>query len=142
MSVENDWNARIIREFREHGGRAPSMEGSRLLLLHHTGARTGREHITPLMYQPAEDGYTVFATKGGAPTHPDWYYNLIAHPGAEIEVAVDGQGIERKRVMARVLEGEERDRIWAKQKQEYPEFATYEEKTDRVIPAVHLQVTN
>lgn len=142
MSGENDWNARIIREFREHGGRVPSMQGTPLLLLHHTGARTGRDHITPLMYQEVEDGYTVFASKGGAPTHPDWYYNLIAHPGAEIEVAGEDQEIERKRVTARVLQGEERDRIWEKHKQDFPSFAEYEAKTDRVIPAVLLQVTN
>lgn len=141
-SSVSDANARVIEEFRANGGKVGgSFEGSPLLLLHHTGARSGRDRVTPLMYLQVDGGYTVFATKGGAPAHPDWYYNLIAHPGAEIEIGDGGDAIERKRVTARVLQGEERDKAWEQQKQQFPEFAGYEERTDRVIPAVFLRVT-
>ena len=131
----NDWNAAIIEEFRANGGRVGGMfEGRHLLLLHNTGARTGARRVTPLAYQQLEDGYAVFASKAGADTNPDWYHNVVANPGTEVEV-----GTETVRVRARVASGAERDRIWTRQKQDYPQFAEYEAKTARVIPVIVLE---
>jgi deazaflavin-dependent oxidoreductase (nitroreductase family) len=138
MSEWNDWNRQVIDEFRANGGKVGGMfEGAPLLLLHTTGARTGLVRVTPLMYQQVGDELAVFASKGGAPTHPDWYRNLLANPDAEIEV-----GTETAAVHARVAEAEERDRIWETQKQRYPNFAEYEHKTaGRQIPVVLLART-
>ena len=131
----NDWNAAIIEEFRANDGRVGGMfEGRTLLLLHHTGARTGTRRVTPLAYQDLADGYAVFASKAGADTNPDWYHNLVANPGTEVEV-----GTGTVRVRARVAMGEERDRIWSRQKREYPQFEEYESKTSRVIPVIVLE---
>ncbi len=130
----NDWNAAIIEEFRANDGRVGGMfDGRPLLLLHHTGARTGTRRVTPLMYQNLADGYAVFASKAGADTNPDWYHNVVANPGTEVEV-----GTETIRVRARVASGAERDRIWNKQKRDYPQFEEYESKTARVIPVIVL----
>ena len=135
MSEANDWNQKIIDEFRANGGRVGGMfEGAPLLLLHTTGARSGLERVHPLMYQQVGDELAVFASKAGAPTNPDWYYNLRAHPDAQIEV-----GTETLPVRARVGEGEERDRIWERQKQQFPNFAEYEKTAGgRKIPVVLL----
>ncbi len=131
----NDWNRRIIEEFRENGGKVGGpFEGARMLLLHHKGARTGTERVNPLVYQPVGEGCAVFGSKAGAPTNPDWYHNLIANPEATVEV-----GEDTVRVRARVAEGEERERIWTKQKQDRPNFADYEKKTSRQIPVVILE---
>ena len=133
----NDWNAAIIEEFRANDGRVGGMfEGRSLLLLHHTGARTGTRRVTPLAYQDLADGYAVFASKAGADTNPDWYHNVVANPGTEVEV-----GTETIRVRARVASGAERDRIWTRQKRDYPQFEEYESKTSRVIPVVVLEPT-
>jgi deazaflavin-dependent oxidoreductase (nitroreductase family) len=135
MSEANDWNQKIIDEFRANGGRVGGMfEGAPLLLLHTTGAKSGLERVHPLMYQQVGDELAVFASKAGAPTNPDWFYNLRAHPDAEIEV-----GTETVRVQARVAEGEEADRIWDHQKQLFPNFAEYEKTAGgRKIPVVLL----
>jgi len=130
-----DWNLRIIEEFRANGGKVGGpFEGAPLLLLHHTGARSGIERINPVMYQAVGDDLAVFASKGGAPNNPDWYRNLIAIPRATVEV-----GTETFEVSARVAEGEERERIWEKQKKDYPGFADYEKQTSRQIPVVILE---
>src|SRR5713226_5561205 len=135
MASANEWNRRIIEEFRENGGKVGGpFEGARMLLLHHKGARTGTERVNPLVYQPVGEGFAVFASKAGAPANPDWYHNLIANPEATVEV-----GEDTVRVRARIAEGEERDRIWAKQKQDRPNFADYEKKTSRQIPVVILE---
>lgn len=137
MSEPIDWNRAVIKEFRANGGRVAGMfEGKPLLLLHHTGARTGVRRVSPLMYQELEGGYAVFASKAGADAHPDWFHNLAANPLTEAEV-----GTETVRVNARVTEGAERDRIWDRQKQDYPMFAEYEAKTSRVIPVIVLERT-
>ena len=131
----NDWNAAIIEEFRANDGRVGGMfEGRTLLLLHHTGARTGTRRVTPLAYQDLANGYAVFASKAGADTNPDWYHNVVAHPMTEVEV-----GTETVRVHARVASGAERDRIWTRQKRDYPQFQEYESKTSRVIPVIVLE---
>lgn len=130
----SDWNAAIIKEFRENEGKVGGpFEGAPLLLLHHVGARSGQERVSPVMYQAVGQDYAVFASKAGAPTNPDWYHNLVANPKASVEV-----GTDTVEVTARVAEGEERERIWSKQKADYPGFAEYEEKTTRQIPVVIL----
>ncbi len=129
-------NAEIIEQFRANGGIVGGpFEGATLLVLHTTGAKTGRERVTPLMYQPLDGGaVAVFASKGGAPTHPDWYHNLRAHPDARIEI-----GTEHRRVRARVAGPDERAVIWERQKQRWPGFADYERRSTRVIPVVILE---
>jgi len=131
-----DFNQRIIEEFQANEGRVGApFEGMPLLLLHHRGAKTGVERVNPLAYQPLEGGaMAVFGSKGGAPTNPDWYHNLVADPRASVEV-----GTETVEVVARVAEGAERERIWEKQKTNVPGFATYEQQTSRQIPVVILE---
>jgi len=128
------WNLDIVEEFRATGGRVGgNFNGAPLLLLHTTGARSGGEHVTPLMYQDLGGSVATFATKGGGPSHPDWYRNVVANPEINAEI-----GTETRRFRARTATGAERDRIWTKQKRDYPGFAQYESHTDRVIPVVIL----
>lgn len=135
MAETLDWNAKIIEEFRSNEGRVGgAFEGAPLLLLHSIGAKTGAERVNPVMYRPVGDDMVVFASKAGAPTHPDWYHNLVANPRAKIEV-----GSETFDVEAHVAQGDERTRIWEKQKADYPGFAEYETKTSRQIPVVILK---
>jgi deazaflavin-dependent oxidoreductase (nitroreductase family) len=135
MSDREDWNSNIIQEFRTNEGKVGGpFDGAPILLLHTTGARSGEERINPMMYLADEDRLVVFASKGGAPTNPDWYHNLVANPDVEIEV-----GTERRQVRARVAEGEEHDRLYAEQSKRYPQFAKYQEGTDRTIPVVILE---
>jgi len=105
-----------------------------MLLLHTVGARSGQPRVNPMVYRRDGDTYVVFASKAGAPTHPDWYHNLIAHPDVEAEI-----GTETVALTARVAEGEERERLWTAQKQVMPGFADYERKTSRQIPVVVLE---
>lgn len=132
----SDWNAEIIDEFRANEGRVGGMfEGAPLLLLHHVGARTGTDRVSPLMYQEVGGGFAVFASKAGADTNPDWFHNLMANPQTKVEV-----GVDTTTVRARLVEGEEHDRIWEQQKQAWPQFAEYERTTSRnVIPVVVLE---
>jgi deazaflavin-dependent oxidoreductase (nitroreductase family) len=135
MSDREDWNGKIIEEFRANEGKVGGpFQGAPLLLLHTRGARSGEERINPVMYLADGDHLMVFASKGGAPTNPDWYHNLRANPDVEIEV-----GSERRHVRARVAEGEERDRLYAEQSRRYPQFAEYQKGTDRTIPVVILE---
>jgi deazaflavin-dependent oxidoreductase (nitroreductase family) len=131
----NDWNAGIIEEFRRNEGQVSgTFEGATMLLLHTTGARTGRERVNPLVYLPDGDRYVVFASKGGAPTHPDWYRNLLANPDVTVEV-----GTQTIPVRATVVTGPERDALFAKQVERRSSFGDYARKTDRVIPAIALE---
>lgn len=131
-----DWNARIIEEFRANGGEVGGrFEGRRLLLLHHRGAKTGIERVNPLAYRPLEGGaMAVFASKGGAPTNPDWYHNVRANPRVTVEV-----GTRTIEAVARVAGDEERRRIWQAQTREVPAFAEYERRSGRTIPVVILE---
>jgi deazaflavin-dependent oxidoreductase (nitroreductase family) len=134
MSNANDWNAGIIEEFRTHAGKVGGQfEGAPLLLLHTTGARSGQERVNPMMYQDLGGPVAVFASKAGAPTNPDWYHNLLAHPEVSAEI-----GTETRRFRARVAAGDERAQIWTQQMQDYPGFADYESRTEREIPVVIL----
>ena len=130
----SDHNARIIEEFRANEGRVGgSFEGTPLLLLHHTGARSGEKRINPLAFQRDDGRYVVFASRGGAPRNPAWYHNLKAHPKATIEVGTDT--IE---VLASEASGEERERLFNTQAERIPQFAEYERRTERTIPVVVL----
>jgi len=131
----NDFNQQVIAEFRANGGKVGGgFEGAPMVLVHHKGAKTGADRVSPLVYQKLDDGYAVFASKGGAPDNPDWFHNVVVHPDTEIEV-----GDDVIPVTARVAEGDERERIWTKQKQDIPAFAEYETNTDRTIPVVILE---
>jgi len=131
----NDWNTAIIEEFRANDGKVGgNFDGAPLLILHTTGAKTGQERLAPIMYQAVGDDVAVFASKAGAPTHPDWYHNLLADPRATVEV-----GGETYEVKARVADGDERERIWTTQKERYPGFAGYEQATTREIPVIVLE---
>ena len=132
-----DFNAQIIEEFRANEGRVGgTFEGVPLLLLHHTGAKSGERRINPLAYQGDGGRYVVFASKGGAPTNPAWYHNLKAHPNVTIEV-----GTNTLAVVASEATGEERERLFRAQAKRVPQFAEYEKQTDRVIPVIVLTPT-
>ena len=130
----DDWNRRVIDEFRANAGTVEAFEGRPLLLLHHKGAKTGTERVNPLVYLPVGDAFAVFGSKAGGPTNPDWYHNLRANPDTSVEV-----GTETIPVRARVAEGAERDAIWEEQKRVNSNFADYEQKTTRSIPVVILE---
>jgi deazaflavin-dependent oxidoreductase (nitroreductase family) len=138
MTESSDRNSKIIAEFRANEGRVGGpFEGAPMVLVHHRGRKTGRDYITPMMYLPDEAGDNiifVFASKGGAPTNPDWYYNVTA--GAD---SVE-RGTESYEVTVRELTGAERDRVYAEQARRYPGFADYEQRTAgiRTIPVLEL----
>jgi deazaflavin-dependent oxidoreductase (nitroreductase family) len=134
-SSPNDFNARIIEQFRANGGRVGEpFENTPLLLLHHTGARTGTTRVNPVAYLADGDRYVIFASKAGAPTNPDWYHNLRAHPDVTIEV-----GTDTLKVAAHDVTGEERERLFAVMAERSPNFAEYQRKTDRLIPVIALE---
>jgi deazaflavin-dependent oxidoreductase (nitroreductase family) len=135
MSQERDWNAEVIAEFRANQGEvaAPYDDPPPMILLHTTGARSGREHVVPMRAMPVGEALYVFASAHGSDRHPDWYHNLIAHPDITIE-----KGIETILVRAIVLTGGERDTIFARQAARFPTFADYERKLARTIPVIRL----
>jgi deazaflavin-dependent oxidoreductase (nitroreductase family) len=147
MADLNNWNHQIIEEFRTNAGQigeqlasAPvigsQLTGVPLLLLTTTGAKGGQRHITPLVYLPDDDRLIVFASKGGTPTNPDWYHNLLAHPQVTVEV-----GTEIFEATAIVITGGERDRLYAEQAERFPHlhFAEKQAKTSRKIPVIALE---
>jgi deazaflavin-dependent oxidoreductase (nitroreductase family) len=135
-----DWNATTIAEFRANEGRVGgNFEGAPLVLVHHRGRKSRREYVNPMMYLPHEvdpDVIYVFASRGGAPTNPDWYHNLTAAGEGSVE-----RGTETYRVTVRDVTGAERDRIYADQAKRYPGFAEYARQTAgvRVIPVLELR---
>jgi deazaflavin-dependent oxidoreductase (nitroreductase family) len=135
-SDTNNFNAQIIEEFRGNAGKVGGpFEGLPMLLLHTTGAKSGAQRINPLAYQPLDEGWAVFASKGGAPTNPDWYYNVRANGDVTIEV-----GTETVEARAHIAEGDERERIWSRQKQTIPTFAEYEQNAaPREIPVIVIE---
>ena len=129
-----DFNAQIIEEFRANEGRVGGrFEGSPLLLLHHTGARSGTSYVNPLAYQADAGRYVIFASKAGAPENPGWYHNLKANPETTIEV-----GTETVPVRAEEASGEERDRLYSTQAERIPQFGAYQETAGRTIPVIVL----
>lgn len=127
-------NTPVIEELRANGGQLRGERaGQPLLLLTTTGARSGRPHTTPMLYLRDGERLVVFASKGGEPTHPDWFHNLQANPRAAVEV-----GAERFEVRAEVVTGPERDELFARQVALHPQFADYQAATTRQIPVVAL----
>lgn len=135
-----DWNAKMIEEFHAKNGKGVGDFGDQLALLTTTGARSGEQRTTPLMFHRDGDRYVVIASKAGAPDNPAWYHNLQAHPVAMIEVGAE-LGTETLEVRAHDAEGEERERIWADRVAIAPGFQEYQEKTSRRIPVVILERT-
>ncbi|HET8931152.1 MAG TPA: nitroreductase family deazaflavin-dependent oxidoreductase [Acidimicrobiales bacterium] len=135
MSEAQDWNQKVIEEFRANEGKVGGpFEGGALLLLHTTGAKSGKQRINPVMYRDLDDGrVAVFASKAGAETHPDWYHNLVGHSEVTAEI-----GTDTREFIARTATGDERTSIWNAQKAAAPGFADYEAKTTREIPVVIL----
>lgn len=135
MSEREDWNRKVIEEFRaNHGKVGGPFENIPLLLLHHTGARSGVERVHPLAHR--RDGYNlvVFASNGGRPNHPAWFHNIEVNDKVVAEVGDDTLALR-----ARVATGDERERLWSAQKTEFPGFADYERSTTRQIPVVVLE---
>src|SRR5204862_6690628 len=130
----NEWserNQRVIAEFRASRGTPSGPAGGRpLLLLTTTGARTGQRHTTPLVYLDDGERLLVFASKGGAPAHPDWYHNLVTNPRVTVEV-----GQDTYEAQASVLGGAECDGLFASQVEAMPNFGEYRQKTRRTIPS-------
>ena len=128
-----DWNRGVIEEFRANKGRVAAFAHQPLLLLTHIGAKTGRKRTNPVAYFRDGDRYVVVASKGGAPSNPDWYYNLLANPKVTIEV-----GTTQLEVTAKKADSAERNRLWAMVKERNPAFKEYEKKTSRTIPLMIL----
>jgi deazaflavin-dependent oxidoreductase (nitroreductase family) len=132
-----EYNAKIIAEFRGNEGRVGGpWEDIPLLLLYHTGARSATEHVNPVAYLHDDSRYFIWAANGGAPQHPAWYHNLKAHPVTRIEV-----GNETVNVVAEEMTGPQRDQLFARATDRYPQLADAAHKTDRVIPIVVLRPT-
>jgi deazaflavin-dependent oxidoreductase (nitroreductase family) len=131
----NEWNNRVIEEFHANAGKVGGQfAGSPMVLVTTTGAKSGQRRVSPMLYLQDGDRLVVFASKAGAPTNPDWYHNLVAHPDVTVEVGTDTYD-----ATAIVLHGEERDRLYDKQAELYPNFREYQEKTTRVIPVIALE---
>ena len=134
MNNPNNWNQAIIEEFRANSGKVGGgFAGKNLLLLHTIGAKSGQERVNPVAYVADGDRLVIIASKGGAPTNPGWYYNLLAHPLVTVEV-----GEERFNVQASVTSEPERSRLYSKMVEMMPGFAEYQQKTTRVIPVIIL----
>ncbi len=135
MTSFNDWNAKIIEEFRDNEGKVGGpFEGAPMILVHHIGAKSGTERVTPLACFPQpDDKILIVASKAGAPTNPDWYHNLKAHPRVEVEY-----GTQKFPVEVTEVEGATRDELFAKVAAINPGFGEYQEKTTRVIPLLML----
>ncbi len=135
MADGEDFNGKVIEEFRTNDGKVGGwFQGQTLLLLHHTGARSGTERVNPLVYQQVGDSYAIFASAAGAPQDPQWFRNLVAHPDVTVEV-----GTDTINVRARVADPGERAAIYARQREAMSNFADYEKSAaPREIPVVLL----
>jgi deazaflavin-dependent oxidoreductase (nitroreductase family) len=131
----NDYNAKIIEEFRANQGRVGGpWAGTTLILIHHLGARSGIQRVTPLACSPQADGrFAVVASNGGAPTHPDWYHNLKANPRITVEV-----GTQTFTVLAEELDDTARAQLWPKLVAEAPTVGEHQARTTRQIPVFVL----
>lgn len=136
--IVSDFNKGVIAEFRSNAGKVGGyFDGQDMLLLTTIGAKSGKPRVTPLVYTKVGDRLAIIASKGGSPTHPDWYYNLVANPNVTVEI-----GAETHQATAAEVKGEERDRVYAAQAERYSGFKAYEEKTAgvRVIPVFLLDL--
>jgi deazaflavin-dependent oxidoreductase (nitroreductase family) len=130
----SDWNKKIIEEFRTNGGKVGGLYANNtLLLLHTTGAKSGKERVNPLVTFEDNDRLVVVASKGGAPSHPGWYYNLLANPEVSVEY-----GTEEFHARASVTSEPERTELYEKMESKFATFTEYKQKTNRVIPVVTL----
>jgi deazaflavin-dependent oxidoreductase (nitroreductase family) len=135
MTDWNDWNKRVTEEFRANNGKVGGQfEGRPIVLITHTGAKSGAKRTTPLVYMPDGDRMVIIASKGGAPTNPDWYHNLVKNPKITVEV-----GTEAFDAHARVAEGKERDKLYARLAKLFPGFDELQQKITRRIPVVILE---
>ena len=135
MTGQNDYNHKLIEEFRANRGAGDGpFAGRPLLLLTTTGARSGQRRTTPLMYIPDGDRLLIVASNAGAPAHPDWYRNLVAYSDVAVEL-----GAETFDARALVVEGAERQRLWARIVEQYPFFADHQAKITREIPVIALE---
>jgi deazaflavin-dependent oxidoreductase (nitroreductase family) len=138
MTTKNSWQERndpIIKAYRANNGRLDDQgRGRSLLLLTTTGARSGQPRVAPLAFTRSGENYVVIASKGGSPTHPDWYHNLVSNPTVTVEV-----GGETFQARARVADGDEHDTLFDRQAREMPNFAEYQQKTSRKIPVIVLE---
>lgn len=138
MSDPNDRNQQIIAEFRANSGQVGGFFTNRpLLLLHTTGAKSGLPRLNPLVYEADDDRFVIIASKGGAPTHPDWYYNLLAQPNVSIEV-----GTQLVQATATVAEEPERSQLYEKMAAKHTFFADYARQVSRTIPVIILTPTS
>jgi len=136
MQNWNDWNRQTIEAFRANKGVVGGVwEGKPLLVLTTTGAKSGKKYTIPLMYSREGDRVYIFASKGGAPSNPDWYRNLLAHPEVTVEI-----GDKTYQATAKPVTGDERDQIYSRWEQQYPQFQGYREKTSRTIPVIELDL--
>ncbi len=137
LMAEDDWNRKIIEEFRSnHGKVGGPFEGATLLLLTTEGAKTGNRRTVPLGYMPDGDRVCVFGSNSGGPKNPDWLYNVISHPEVTVEL-----GDEEYPARATVITGEQRDQLFARGVERVPQFGVYQEQTTRVIPVIALERT-
>jgi deazaflavin-dependent oxidoreductase (nitroreductase family) len=130
-----EFNQKVIEEFRSSGGKVGGpFAGAPMIIVTHTGAKSGKTHTTPLVYSTDGDRYVIIASKAGAPMNPGWYHNLIAHP--EVTVEVGNEKFKAKAVEAR---GAERDRLFNAQATLMPQFNEYQKNTSRKIPVLALE---
>ena len=135
MSSPNSFNVGVIAEFRANEGRVGGpFQGAQMILLTTTGAKSGQPRISPLVYTSDGDRFVIIASKGGAPTNPDWYHNIVANPEVTAEV-----GTEKFQARATVAEEPEHTRLYDAQAALMPNFAEYQQKTTRKIPVVVLE---
>jgi F420H(2)-dependent quinone reductase len=132
MTTRQEYNKTVIEEFRAHKGQVPGW--GPLILLTTTGAKTGQPRIAPLMRVDDGDRLIAVASKGGAPKHPEWYLNLLAHPEVTVEVES-----EKFVTTARILTGQEREQAFARAAEVFPAYAEYQKNTEREIPVIALE---
>jgi deazaflavin-dependent oxidoreductase (nitroreductase family) len=133
-AIMSDWNKQVIAEFRASGGQVGgNYKNMTLLLLHTTGAKSGQPRLNPVVYTEDNGRYVIIASKGGAPSNPDWYYNLKAYPEVEVEV-----GTEQFKARATITEEPERTRLYDQMAAQYPFFEEYRQGTERQIPVITL----
>ncbi len=135
VDAMTEFNQKVIEEFRANGGKVGgAFAGAPMMILTHTGAKSGKTHTTPLVYSLDSDRFVIIASKAGAPTNPAWYHNLVAHPEVTVEV-----GTERFSAKAVEARGADRDRLFAAQARLMPQFNEYEKSTTRTIPVFTLE---